>query len=80
MIIDTKDNIIFTEDNTDIEENHNQGSLILKRSWSGITNTEDNRDLWSYLHKRLLILKIIVIIYAKDILGIKCISYHSLHF
>jgi hypothetical protein len=41
---------------------HDQGSLILKRSWSGITDTEDNRDLWSYLPKRLLlILKIIMI-------------------
>ena len=80
MIIDTENNIISTEDNTDIEENHNQGSLILKRSWSGITNTKDNRDLCSYLYKRLLILKIIVIIYTKDILGIKYISYHSLHF
>ena len=52
---------------------YNQGSLILKRSWSGITDTEDNRDLWSYLHKRLLILKIMVIISTIDILAIKCI-------
>jgi hypothetical protein len=72
VIIDTEDNIISIEDNTDTEYNHDQRLP----SWSGITDTEDNRDLWSYLYKRLPILKIMVIISATDILRIKCISYH----
>ena len=75
MIIDTKHNIVSTQEITDTEDNHDQRLL----SWLGITDTKDNRDLWSYLHKRLLILKIIVIISATYILEIKCISYHSLH-
>jgi hypothetical protein len=53
-----EDIIKFTEDNIDTEDKHDQGLL----SWSGIIDTEDNRDLWLYLHKRLsLILKIIMI-------------------
>jgi hypothetical protein len=30
VIIDTEDNIISTQEITDIEDNHDQGSLILK--------------------------------------------------
>jgi hypothetical protein len=37
VIIDTNDNIISTEDNTDTEDNHDQGLL----SQSGIPDTEE---------------------------------------
>ena len=40
-----EDIIKSTEDNTDTKDKHDQGLL----SWSGITNIEDTRDLWSYL-------------------------------